>query len=111
MFNGGRGRSDEYLLHRSASPSILKAGLRLWTIRGRRLLFATCLCLATASVFGLLLMVAWINQSKFQVAQKSLHLEVETSKPKIDIWGPLSVLRGPATESLWGGSKCIFLVN
>ncbi|KIM88674.1 hypothetical protein PILCRDRAFT_813643 [Piloderma croceum F 1598] len=94
------GRSDEYLLHRSASPSILK---RLWTIRGRRLLFATCACLAVASVSGLLLMVLWTNQSKFQVAsdQKSLHLEVETSKPKVDKWGPLSVLRGPATESLW----------
>jgi hypothetical protein len=104
-------RSDEYLLRRSAPPSILKRGFRLlWTIRGRRLLFATCACLAITSVSSLLLTVVWISQSKCQMAsgQKGLHLEVEMSKPKVDKLGPLSVLRGPATDSLWGGSKyCI----
>jgi len=89
---------------------MLKAGFRLWTIRGRRLLFATCACLAVASLSGLLLMVVWTNQSKFQLAsrQTGLHLEIETSKPKVNKWSPLSVLRGPATESLWGGSKYVF---
>jgi hypothetical protein len=75
-------RSDEYLLRRSAPPSILKRGFRLlWTIRGRRLLFATCACLAITSVSSLLLTVVWISQSKCQMAsgQKGLHLEVEMS--------------------------------
>jgi hypothetical protein len=100
------GRSDEYLLpHRSPSPSALRAGFR-WSIRGRRILFATCACLAAASLFGLLTMMLWSSQSKSQIPLDQEGQQSEISKPTVDEWSPLSVLRGPATESLWGGSKC-----
>jgi len=97
------GRADGYLPHRSVSPSILKAGFRWPTVRGRRLLFAICACLAVASVSGLLLMMVLTNLSK---AQMALGQQARISELQVDEWSPLSVLRGPATESLWGGFKC-----
>jgi len=103
------GRSDEYLLpHRSPSPSppSWSTGCRWLSMRGRRLLFATCTCLAAASLFGLLSLMVWSNQSKSQVTLDHENQLSGISKPKIDEWGPLSVLRGPATDSLWGLSKC-----
>lgn len=84
--------------HSGDSGPLLKMGFRWSTIRGRRLLFATCACLAAASLFGLMSVMVWTNQTKAQV---SLDHEGQTSKPKPDEWGPLSVLQGPPTESLW----------
>jgi hypothetical protein len=117
------GRSDVYLLpHRSPSPSYhspspshrspspsppsWSTGFRWLSIRGRRLLFATCACLAAASLFGLMTMMLWSYQSKSQVVLDHESQLSGVAKPKVDEWGPLSVLRGPATDSLWGLSKC-----
>jgi hypothetical protein len=102
-------RSDEYLFHHSgdsASPSLLKIGFRWSTIRGRRLLFATCACLATASLCGLLSVMIWTNQSIHRVVLDQGGQQLEVSKPKLDEWSPLTVLRGPPTDSLWGLYIC-----
>jgi len=45
--------------------------------------------------------MVWSNQSKFRVALDHENQLSGVSKPKVDEWGPLSVLRGPATDSLW----------
>jgi len=111
---------DEALLDQGdrsrGGSSILKNGLRWSTLDGRRLLFATCACLAAASLFGLLSVMVWVNQSKSQVmmthesheSHESQHLEmihpattlppVSQLEPKPDLWGPLAALRGPPTE-------------
>lgn len=111
--------SDETLLHQHYSserhaPSVLKTGLRWSTIDGRRLLFATCACLAAASLFGLFSVMIWTQQSKNQVyvdlsGQQTGTPVLEppsehTSEPEreVDQWGPLSVLRGPPAESFRG---------
>ena len=61
--------SDDHLLYHSGesggSYSFLKSTLRWSNIDGRRLLFATCACLAAASLFGLLSVVIWTQHVKF----------------------------------------------
>jgi hypothetical protein len=81
-------------------------GIRWSTIRGRRLLFATCACLAAASLFGLLSVMVWTNQSEIQVVLDQEGQQFEVSKSKPNEWSPLTVLRGPPTDSLWGGYHC-----
>jgi hypothetical protein len=107
--------SDEYLLHHSGdggASTVVKTGFRWSTISGRRLLFATCACLAAASLFGLMSIMVWTNQSKSPVPLDQEGQQLEISKPTVDEWGPLSVLRGPPAESLWGASKCTpFAIN
>lgn len=62
--------SEDHLLHHSGesagSHSFLKPTFRCTNINGRRLLFATCACLAAASLFGLLSVIIWTHQAKFQ---------------------------------------------
>lgn len=110
--------ADEALLgnsgDNSASSPIFKSGLRWSTLDGRRLLFGTCACLAAASLFGLISVMIWVNQSKSQLTLNNQRPHVETTvpvtlpptvtepEPEPDKWGPLAVLRGPPTESFRG---------
>lgn len=111
--------ADEALLDKSgdnsgSSAPIFRSGLR-WSIDGRRLLFATCACLAAASLFGLLSVMIWVNQSKSQRTLDNERQRFETivptnlpptvitePEPEHDKWGPLAALRGPPTESFRG---------
>jgi len=72
-------------------------------IKGRRLLFATCVCLAAASLFGLLSVMVWTHQLKSQVVldPDGGIPKLADTEPTLDKWSPLTVLRGPATDSLW----------
>jgi len=99
-------QETEELLHHSGQNTS-RSGFRWSTISGGRLLFATCACLAAASLFGLLSVMIWTNQSKFRILsdqEREIPRLVET-RPKLDEWSPLNALKGAATDSLWGGSK------
>lgn len=86
--------SDEHLLHHSGEStsggySFLKPALRWTNVDGRRLLFATCACLTAASLFGLLSVMIWTQQSKYQqdsYQQVTLDQEVTHSTVTATHW-------------------------
>lgn len=124
---------DASLLHQnghSNSPHSYKKTSSRWSsIDGRRLLFATCACLAAASLFGLLSVMIWTQQYRYRdsidqegphsqspafdvsVPISNLPLSEPEPEPKIDKWGPLSVLLGPPTESFRGMSHILPLIS
>ncbi|KAF7971400.1 hypothetical protein HWV62_21242 [Athelia sp. TMB] len=94
--------SDEALLHHlerekaSAGP---KSTSRLASLDGRRLLFATCACLAAASLFGLLSVMIWTNQGKSQIMlEHEAHLD-NPSSDNTEKWLPSAAVIGPPTHS------------
>lgn len=99
--------SDETLLEHVETEkpsSVLKSSIRWSTLDGRRLLFATCACLAAASLFGLLSVTIWTYQSKG--GQIMIEHEVphgsSSSAHDQDRWLPSAVLLGPPTSSFKG---------
>ena len=94
--------SHEYFLHHSrenSNSTMLRAGFRSWPmLKGRRLLFATCACLASASLCGLISIMIWTHQYPFHDRENLIVVEPVH---------PPTVLNGPATDSLWGGFKAI----
>lgn len=107
---------DEALLAGNSSSPIFRSSLRWSTLDGRRLLFATCACLAAASLFGLLSVMIWVNQSKVHLTldnerqhseahvpnPNQISTNITEPEPKHDKWGPLAALRGPPTASFRG---------
>jgi hypothetical protein len=89
----------------NSSSSILRSRFRWPVIKGRRLLFATCACLVAASLFGLLSGIVWTHQLEPQFVLDKDGEIPKPPEPIPDKWSPLTVLRGPATESLWGASE------
>lgn len=103
--------SDEALLQRRLSEdekpsSVLKSTIRWSTLDGRRLLFATCACLAAVSLFGLFSVMIWTSQSKDQVSdtleRDAQHASTGTHTQEKDKWSPEAVLLGPPTDSFRG---------
>lgn len=75
--------------------------LRWANVDGRRLLFATCACLAAASFFGLFSVMIWTQQAKYQqdsYQQVKMDQEIPHSTVTATHWATQTEIQTHTTE-------------